>query len=235
MAYIISKPLIFHAFTLGFLTYAVIKTNQFAHLTINYNVSAVRWFRLFMIIFSALFGVLFIISTASEFYDEPYVRWPVFFSPIPMAIGLHILAYRLIINPKTMDKWTSMDSPKYSKSSLSLDDIERYSSQIEDTFKNDKPHLEPSFSIDQLSRQTGIHKHHISQVINSELGMSFSELVNKKRIEEACHLLRTEPKPIIIHIALDVGFSNKASFYRAFSKVMGITPSEYISRLKQST
>lgn len=65
------------------------------------------------------------------------------------------------------------------------------------------------------------------QIFREVIGTSFTSLVEHMRIERACQLLN-EKKLLIKDISAAVGYSNDNSFRRAFKRVMGITPGEYM-------
>jgi AraC-like DNA-binding protein len=71
----------------------------------------------------------------------------------------------------------------------------------------------------------------VSQVINQEAGQTFSMLVRKYRIKEACRRLNDTQN--YGHVTLEtisesVGFKSRSTFVTAFKEQIGLTPSEYI-------
>ena len=95
--------------------------------------------------------------------------------------------------------------------------------------KDDKAYRNPEYRLNDLSSAAGKSLHHVSQVINEKTGMSFSDFVNKFRVEEAKELLVSSKTShfTILAIAYDVGFNSKTTFYNAFKKECGITPTRY--------
>jgi len=75
----------------------------------------------------------------------------------------------------------------------------------------------------------------ISKAINSQANTNFNDFVNSYRITYAKSLLNLVKYQnyTIEAIAEESGFSNKVSFYTAFKKKVGISPSEFRA-LKQS-
>ncbi|MCR5230559.1 MAG: AraC family transcriptional regulator, partial [Solobacterium sp.] len=67
---------------------------------------------------------------------------------------------------------------------------------------------------------------HISKLIQTEAGVSFSALVRQVRMNHATALLRNTETPIS-EIGYMVGYENPESFIRAFKKVYSISPSAY--------
>jgi AraC-like DNA-binding protein len=89
---------------------------------------------------------------------------------------------------------------------------------------------EPKLDLAELARRLGTNTRYLSRAFNEGLGLSFSELINRQRIEAAKQRLTAEGE--ILAIALDVGFASKASFNRAFRTFAGCTPSEYRSQAR---
>ena len=73
---------------------------------------------------------------------------------------------------------------------------------------------------------------YVSQVINERYGMTFSNVLSKFRIREACRRISDEREQYanitIEGIATGVGFKSRTAFINAFKREVGITPSEYI-------
>lgn len=80
----------------------------------------------------------------------------------------------------------------------------------------------------RLAKKAGIGEHHLSRIINHHFGMSFNDLINGYRIEEAKHRLKYETTAITA-IAFEVGFNSIASFNRVFKRKVGVSPTEFRS------
>ena len=89
--------------------------------------------------------------------------------------------------------------------------------------------IKSTASLSDLSRNIGESSHHVSQVINEKLGLSFFEYLAKHRVEEAKNILQTElgKKLTIEEIAERVGYNSKSAFNTAFKKFTSQTPSEF--------
>ena len=64
------------------------------------------------------------------------------------------------------------------------------------------------------------------RIINEKLDISWSQLINKYRINEAKNLLLESNKKIL-DIALSVGFNNKTHFNKTFKEYTNQTPSQF--------
>ncbi|MEO1012681.1 MAG: AraC family transcriptional regulator, partial [Bacteroidota bacterium] len=118
---------------------------------------------------------------------------------------------------------------KYQKSGLSKKVLEDLKRKLLDTMENKALHLDSELKLMDVANELKISRHHASQIINECFGMSFHEYINKYRIEEAEKLLmdKNASDLNITDIAYKSGFNNRMSFYNAFKKYIGITPSEY--------
>ena len=124
---------------------------------------------------------------------------------------------------------TSVASGKYANSNLQKEESLEMWNIIQNIFETDKSYLQPEYRLNNLADECNKSVHHISQIINENSGYSFSELLNKYRIEEAKNLLLSDKMKqlTILAIAYEVGFNSKTSFYSSFKKHIGITPSEF--------
>ena len=87
--------------------------------------------------------------------------------------------------------------------------------------------LDPNLTLEMVAKELQVTKHLLSQYINETLGKSFSSLIKEYRVEKAKQLLQTESNFTIEGLGYDSGFSSKSTFFTAFKKITGSTPSEY--------
>lgn len=92
--------------------------------------------------------------------------------------------------------------------------------------------MDPQLSLPLLARRLGTNSGHLSRAINEGLGINFSVFVNDLRSRRVVALLDAGREDDLLDLALEAGFSSKASFNRAFSASIGTTPSAYRTRLK---
>lgn len=125
---------------------------------------------------------------------------------------------------------------KYRKTGLSDALSEEMKHKLLDLMKHEKPYLENTLRLDDLANKMNLSRNHTSQIINQHFNLSFFDFVNKYRIDEAKHLLAEtqDGKTTIAQIAYDVGFNNRASFYKAFKKFEGKSPREYLKPQRAS-
>jgi len=93
-----------------------------------------------------------------------------------------------------------------------------------------QPYLDPEITISRLSELLDVRVEFLSEVLNSRLNQNFFDFINRYRVEEfkIQSILKANSHLSIMGIAYNCGFNSKASFYRAFKKFEGISPTAYI-------
>ena len=89
-------------------------------------------------------------------------------------------------------------------------------------------HLQEPLGVAQLARRAGYSPHHFSRLFSARTGEGPAEWIERRRIEQARHLLLEGPQRII-EVALACGFNDAATFTRAFRRRTGTTPSLFRS------
>ena len=143
---------------------------------------------------------------------------------------IFLLAYVLYYHPEMLVQWKK----KYFSSTLEERQKKPIAKNIETYVVAQQYYLQNDFSIRTLSKLLDVPSYHVSQPFSEVLRENFNEYVNRHRAIYAADLLR---KDEFDHYKIDViakeaGFNNKVTFYKAFSKVMGITPAAYRKQSK---
>ena len=104
-------------------------------------------------------------------------------------------------------------------------DIRRLNTLVEE----EKLYLEPELHIEDIAVKMHLQTHHLSKLINQQLGKNFFEYINEYRVEEFKKLVAdpNNKNISILGLAMDAGFNSKATFYRFFKNSTGLTPSEF--------
>ncbi|MEO6347350.1 MAG: AraC family transcriptional regulator [Aquaticitalea sp.] len=92
-----------------------------------------------------------------------------------------------------------------------------------------KRFLNIDLTLENIASELHVSKGHLSRIINSHLGMSFNDYVNKLRVNEAkIYLNKMDLIAVdILNIALKSGFNSKSTFYASFKKLTGLTPYQF--------
>ncbi len=86
-------------------------------------------------------------------------------------------------------------------------------------------------SMSKLSHDLGMSESKFSRFFRTATGNSFTDFVNRLRINRACQLLM-ETDRYVINVCYEVGFNNVANFNRRFLDVKGMTPTEFRNQAK---
>jgi len=85
-------------------------------------------------------------------------------------------------------------------------------------------------NLEKVADQLPVSAAQLSRILNHEVGISFRQLLQQTRIEEAKRMLSTN-KYSIKQVAYSVGFSDSHYFSRCFKKVTGYKASEFVERV----
>ncbi len=104
--------------------------------------------------------------------------------------------------------------------------------QIKVYLDDEKPYLNPDFSIGDLAAALKAPQHHISYCLRVLFKQSFPKLKTTLRIQYAQQLMNSAE---FEHLSIEgigqmAGFSSRSSFYSAFQSEIGCSPGEYLER-----
>jgi AraC-like DNA-binding protein len=115
----------------------------------------------------------------------------------------------------------------YSTSTLSNIDVEKSKSKLEQLMKNAEFYQNENLNLTSLAEATDLTSHQLSELINTQFGMSFSQYLREVRITKAKALLRDKPTWSILAISMEVGFKSQSNFYAAFKDLTNQSPGNY--------
>ena len=81
-------------------------------------------------------------------------------------------------------------------------------------------------SLTEFAGQHHADVYTLSRIIKKQTGSTFSRLLETRRLEQACFLLKNTDLTIE-DIAENIGYENLSFFYRLFRRTYGSTPREY--------
>nr|WP_271711528.1 helix-turn-helix domain-containing protein [Marinigracilibium pacificum] len=95
--------------------------------------------------------------------------------------------------------------------------------------ESERPYLDFELTLSKLAHQFNTTEKDLSILINHQIGKHFFDFINDYRVKEAKSILEDSQKKkvTILEIVYESGFNSKSSFYSAFKKVTGKTPTEY--------
>lgn len=94
---------------------------------------------------------------------------------------------------------------------------------------------EPDLSSATLARRLGVNTAYLSRGFNEGLGQNLAEIVNRMRAEAVAARLEAGDRTNLLDLALDAGFSSKATFNRAFRTAYGHSPSDHAAQNRKSS
>ena len=144
------------------------------------------------------------------------------FGEIRAETAKKLMYSRIIIGAKLVEMLSLM-MRHYNISDKSS---EKMSSDIYLALEYIDEHYRDDISQQDAAGLIGMSTTNFSKRFTKSMGMGFAAYVMHKRIHYAIHLLQSSEKTVL-EIALECGFNNTASFYKAFKKVTGGNPGEY--------
>lgn len=206
---------------------------------------SLRWLKNLLI---SIF-VLYVIWILDEIWSFPFGS-PSLFSQALLGGGMVIVIYGMgfmgliqhqIFSPQTatykqsesinqnLEHKPNKLPEKYQNSPLSPDMTQALLDELKYKMDSEKLYLDNQLSLPQLAQVLNVSNHYLSQVINQQTGMNFFDFINRYRVDLAKQKLISPSSQTenILSIAMDSGFNSKSSFYTAFKKHTGMTPSQY--------
>ncbi|GAB5474668.1 MAG: hypothetical protein Mars2KO_27670 [Maribacter sp.] len=115
-------------------------------------------------------------------------------------------------------------------------ELEHYH-QIIHLLENEQMYANPSLGLQDIGDKLNISPNYVSKIVNTQANMSFTDLVNQYRHEMVKELLQGSKfkNYKIMAIALEAGFNSKSNFYKYFKSVEGMTPTDYIKKLRETS
>lgn len=109
-------------------------------------------------------------------------------------------------------------------------EYDSWKQKIEEILYKHKMYEEPELTLFDVAKKLNTNISLLSKAINNAFACNFNELVNGYRIQAFENLiaLGEHKKQTLLSLAFECGFNSKATFNRAFKKVKGISPQEFI-------
>lgn len=113
---------------------------------------------------------------------------------------------------------------------------EQFIRNLLEHMKAEKPHRNPDLTLAILSEGLRVNPEYLSAMLNGRLNMTFFDFVNHHRVEDFKTMCKNAQSGnlTLMGLAYDCGFNSKATFNRVFKKMVGCTPSEYLTSKAES-
>jgi AraC-like DNA-binding protein len=125
----------------------------------------------------------------------------------------------------------SLVKEKYAGIQLEDKAISDLEKRIVQLMNEKKFYLAEDSSLKAMAQALHETPNRISMIINSRFNLSYADFINSYRIKLAIERLSTDKNKLSLEgLAFECGFGNRSSFYQAFKKETGTTPSAFIKR-----
>ncbi|WP_299532207.1 AraC family transcriptional regulator [Ulvibacterium sp.] len=200
-----------------------------------------NWLKRFMALGGLVFvlWILAIFLNLTEWVEQPY-------SFYPLRLGSSILIYwvgyqaffrYVVVKDRILLRGVIRDNrAKSGKGGVNqlqnLEDIQKKANafkEVQTYILTEQRYLDPFLSLENLSREIGTSTSSLSKLVNAYSKGNFSDYINTFRVEEAKKLLSHPDYGAytIVAIGLECGFNSKSTFYSAFKKFTGKTPTQF--------
>lgn len=124
------------------------------------------------------------------------------------------------------------DDEKYKSNRLTDEECKSLSERLTAYMKTEKPYTHPELKITDIAQTLGVSSPIMSFLFNQYYNQSYYDYINEYRVQEFKRLVESpEYKRYTLSALAELcGFSSRASFFRSFKKITGITPNEYIQQ-----
>jgi AraC-like DNA-binding protein len=149
--------------------------------------------------------------------------------PVSFSFVLYLTIFAILYGPG-LESTTTPGRPV--KKKIAETDARSWIEKLEKEIRDNKLYKDPNLKLSELAQRINISAHQLSQLLNDNLGKSFSTYINECRIQEACKLITTDDRLTFEAIGYEVGYNSKSTFYAAFRKVKDTTPALYKESLE---
>lgn len=192
---------------------------------------------------ASFFLVTFFDLVVVTFYMlfKPELSWDIgllslyFLILVTIYLGYHGLKQSTIYLPQFLMNAESagLQKSQSSKPSMAEKELEEIKRRLNHVLQEDKPYLLQEITLNSLAELVGTTDKKLSAYLNHTLNTSFYDFINSYRVNAVKEKLESEEyeKYSLLGIAYTCGFNSKSSFYRAFKKEAGCSPTSYKKQL----
>lgn len=150
-----------------------------------------------------------------------YISGPMSFS---LILYLTVFFYLYGVKVENLLQIPEAEPNKPEKRKIAETEARIWIEKLEKAVLGGKLYKDPNLKLSDLAQTINISTNLLSQLLNDNLGKSFSAYINEHRINEACHLISLDSPFTFEAIGYEVGYNSKSTFYAAFKKVKDTTP-----------
>ena len=182
----------------------------------------------FIVIFYNAYCVFAVITSIMAIFLSLNFPLPHLYNYSALLLLIYILGFYGLQQGIIFKADSYNNQEKYSKSPLSPTRKALIKKQLINYFRDKQPYLNAELNMSTLAASLNVRKHHLTEVLNTEIGKNFFRFVNEYRVEAVKQQLANSKNIYSIEaIGYECGFSSKSSFFTVFKEITGKTPSQY--------
>ncbi len=189
-------------------------------------------FWLFVFFGNCIIYFVYLLALAGMIYGI-YIYGPLSFSFVLYLTVFFYIHNARIGNILKADEVETAYKP--GKRKIAEADAAAWIEKLEKTILDKALYKDPNLKLSDLAQKINISTHQLSQLLNDNLGKSFTTFINEYRVGEACRLIITDDRFTLEAIGYEVGYNSKSTFYTAFKKIKGTTPALFKETLKTTS
>jgi AraC-like DNA-binding protein len=144
-------------------------------------------------------------------------------------IGLVGLIASRAVDTRSSAPAADNSEPRYSKSTMDRTAAEALLARIERALSDHRLFADPGLTLGRLAEAVESTPHHVSEVLNRYAGVTFHELLNRRRVEDVKAQLAdpANDKFTIEGLGASAGFGSRSALYATFKRLEGMTPKDW--------
>lgn len=190
-----------------------------------------KWSKGLLIVASILGGGIFLLSLL--------IITGGYYSINNTADGLFLITILIILGSLILKSWNHPEviynqghhQEKYKQSPLSNPEIVQLQHALEDQLRQ-RIYLRPDLTLQELAEAINTKPYLLSQLLNESYHQNFFSFINQRRIDFAKLQIQKGflDKQTVEALAYTAGFNSKSTFNRAFRKMEGQSPREFLKK-----
>lgn len=145
---------------------------------------------------------------------------------IAFSFILYVAFLALLFRKKTDDLFAT--NQKYGNKKVNEEDANLLVEKLKKVMNEEELYKNSNLTVIELAKVVGTSSHQLSQILNDNLGKSFTTFINEYRIEDACKMILSNQQFTLEGIGYEVGFNSKSTFFATFKKIKMVTPAQYL-------
>ena len=174
--------------------------------------------------FAALALVVLIFGFSISYIQTDYFYY---FYANGIAVTYMLVTGALIVYPNLLAELNEVVNLGYTNSTLANIDTSASLRRLDQLMLESKIFQNEDLNLSLLSEAMMLSSHQLSELINTNHGMSFSQFIRRHRIDEAKRILASDTTSSILSISMELGFKSQSNFYSAFKEIAGVSPGQF--------